>query len=70
MDPTFVRSFKNRLFVGGGGRPVLLGQRNRWRMCRGGVAMGVAVLLVVDGRELCSIIEESECISGSSKAEK
>lgn len=66
MDPTFVRSLKNRLVVvGGGGRPVLLGQRNRRRMCRGGVAMGVAVLLVVDGLELCSIIEVSECMSGS-----
>ncbi|CAM4622321.1 unnamed protein product [Leuciscus chuanchicus] len=62
MVPTFVRSLKNRLVVGGGGRPVLLGQRNRRRMCRGGVAMGVAVLLVVDGLELCSIIET--CLLG------
>lgn len=36
----------------GGGRPVLLGQRNRLRM-RSAVAMGVAALLVVDGLSLC-----------------
>lgn len=42
MDPAFRRSLKNRL-VDGGGRPVLLGQRNRMRM-RSAVAMGVAVL--------------------------
>lgn len=70
MDPTLGRSLKNRLVVGGGGRPVLLGQRNRRRMCRGGVAMGVAVLLVVDGLELCCIIDVSEYMSGSSTAQK
>lgn len=49
MDPAFRRSLER---VVGGGRPVLLGQRNRWRM-RSAVAMGVAALLVVDGLSLC-----------------
>lgn len=32
--------------------------------------MGVAVLLVVDGLELCCIIDVSEYMSGSSTAQK
>lgn len=48
----FGRSLENRLVVGGGRPPVLLGQRNRMRM-RSAVAMGVAALLVVDGLSLC-----------------
>lgn len=51
---TLRRSFKNRLVVGGG-RPVLLGQRNRMRMRRG-VAMGVAELLVVDAQLILELL--------------